>query len=692
MQRLQTAVLFLLLTVSWISGVVAGPTAATTSHALLIGIEKYSAPGINPLEGPANDIALVSELLVTRFQVPKENIKTLADAEATHTGIEKAFADLAQRVHPGDFVYIHYSGHGSEAKDKNGDERSGFDQTWVSYGARAHRFKGIDDYDILDDEINSWLIPLYNKTDHVVFVSDSCHSGSVSRGELRGVRAALMDPREHPLASTTFKTAAAPGARIGAARDIESAVETLEGDKTYGLFSWYWVEALGQARPGDTWDDVFNRAYTLVTTQRGVYQRPQLEGRANWPVFGGDFSPLRQTVSVKKVDEPAGTLTLAVGAVSGATPKSVYRLHQPEGAPSVEPVPTLELTDVKAFSSQGTITQGSFKVGDAVVEAEHAYPFEPIRIAVEGDYANGEDRDLVQRVAKALEGLEGFERVPKRRAADWVAYVFRPVHDAKGGYVKETPTHTLPRSAPDQAPEVWVISPNDNERLLHEKMRISLSDPEQGIKTLTDNLSTFARVTELKQLAATGSPPAVAVTAYRLVPAADCERDCVRLPNDQGDEQTYQKAPVGRLGELPSESFKRGVVLGFAVKNEGKDARYVYLLNIGPNAEVNVVFPAVYRAREDARLEPGESRDLSQEAALLLNERGTEMIKLLVTSEPIDVRLFERAGYREVSAQRGGTLNPLERLLSTAMYTRGAVLLSAPKSWGTLQAEFPVAD
>jgi hypothetical protein len=691
MQRFLVSATVLACTASWVA--IAAVPAAAASHALLIGIQQYSAPGIPSLEGPANDIALVRELLETRFQVPGENIATLADSQATHTGIEKAFASLAARVMPEDFVYIHYSGHGSEAQDENGDEEhGGLDQTWVSHGARAKRLEGIDDHDVLDDEINEWLLPLYDKTDRIVFVSDSCHSQSVSRGELRGVRAVLMDPRGHPLASRRFKTAAAPGARIGSARDIETAIETFKGGKIYGLFTWYWVEALNQARPGETWDEVFKRTYTLVTTQRGVHQRPQMEGRANWPVFGGDFVAVQPTVAVTKVDEATRTLTIAAGAVNGATVKSIYRLLQTADATPIEPPATIELTEVRAFSSLGSIKQGRFKVGDVVVEAEHAYPFQPIKVAVEGDYATGADRDLVRRIENAVKALKGFELVGGRSDADWVAYVLRPVPDAKGGFVKASTAHTLPSSSPANEPQVWVISPKDRERLLHEKMRIPLEEPDQGIKTLTDNLSTFARVQELKQLSAKGAPPLVTVAAFRLVRAPGCDKDCVQLPDEQGEQQRYRKEPGRQLTDLSSESFKSVDILGFAVKNEDTDPRYVYLLNIGPNAEVNVIFPAPYRAREHARVEPGESRDLSQETALLLDTQGTEMVKLVATSEPIDARLFELAGYREVPAHRGGTLNPLERLLNTAMHARGQVVLSTARSWGTAQVEFPVAD
>jgi hypothetical protein len=679
----------LLLAALWVASAAAAPPAPS-SHALLIGIQQYSAPGLNPLDGPVNDIALMRELLETRFRVPKENIVTLIDAQATHTGIQKAFATLAERVDPGDFVYIHYSGHGSQARDQNGDEPSGWDQTWVGYGARANKLKGLDDYDVLDDEINEWLIPLYQKTDRVVFVSDSCHSASVSRGELRGVRAAPVDPRAHPLAAKSFKTAAAPGARIGSARDIENAVELSQGDKTYGLYTWYWAETLDQARPGETWDDAFKRAYTLVTTQRGAFQRPQMEGHANWPVFGGRFEALAPTVAVTKVDQGSATAALAVGAANGATPKSLYRLYQPAGAKAAEPTPTIELTEVGAYASLGVVKQGRLKVGDLVVEAEHAYPFEPIKVAVEGDDVKDRDRALAERVEGAVKGLKGFELVGTRSRADWVAYVFRPVRDRSGNYVYESKAYTLPRSSPEQPPEVWVIS--TQEKLLHDKMRVSLKDPEPGIATLAGNLAAFARAEELRRLTARGAPPPVTVTAFPLQPAPGCDQDCVRLPDQSGGERAYRKQTGRPLEALGSASFKRGDILSFAVKNDGRDPLYIYLLNIGPDADVHAIFPAPYQAQQDARFEAGESRDLSEQTALLLNMRGTEMIKMLATSEPVDVRLFELAGYREVQEQRGGALNPLERLLAAAMYTRGQVMFVTPKSWGTAQAEFPVTD
>ncbi|WP_141698961.1 caspase family protein [Candidatus Marithrix sp. Canyon 246] len=93
---------------------------AADKHALLIAIEDYSQTPFNSLKGPINDIFII-----------------LSNKQATHTGIENGFKKLIQRVQANDFVYIYYSGHGSQTLDLNGDELSGKDQTWVSYAARS---------------------------------------------------------------------------------------------------------------------------------------------------------------------------------------------------------------------------------------------------------------------------------------------------------------------------------------------------------------------------------------------------------------------------------------------------------------------------------------------------------------------------------------------------------------------------
>jgi hypothetical protein len=656
-------------------------------HALLIGIDDYSGTSLRSLEGPANDVELTRALLESRFGVPARNITTLVDAQATHSGIRKAFADLSARVGPGDFVYIQYSGHGSYTADKNGDEPSGQDQTWVSFGARSGRLPGDDDHDVLDDEVSEWLVPLYARTDQVVFVSDSCHSASVSRGELRGVRAAPVDPRAHPLAAKKFKSAVAPGVRVGAARDTESAIEMRKAGKSYGLFTWYWVEALNQVRPGETWDEVFRRVYARVTTQRGALQRPQIEGEGNRTVFGGETIALTPTVAVTRVDEQARTVEVQTGAVHGATERSVYRLHTPGFAPGAGRAATLQLTRVRAYASEGLAREGSFKVGDLVAEVEHAYPFEPLRVAVEADYP-AQDGALVGRIERALESLAGFRLVAGRGDADWVARVLRPLRTG-GGYVQAVGA-TLPDSAPDADPEVWVLSPQ--EELLNRWMRVPFEDPEKGLETLEENLRRFARVREIKRLASSAGPPAVTVTVTQRRVAEPCPADCVELPDESGKALRYARVGTSGLDAVATLAPREGDVLTFAVRNDADRPRYVYLLNIGPDGAISAIFPLAFQAAEHARFDPGKTRDLSAEAGLLLNAPGEETVKVIASASPIDVRLFEAEGYATLVQTRGTELNPLERLLAEAIFTRGQPVSIRQEDWGTLQAAFPVVE
>ncbi len=78
---------------------------------------------------------------------------------------------------------------------------------------------------------------------------------------------------------------------------------------------------------------------------------------------------------------------------------------------------------------------------------------------------------------------------------------------------------------------------------------------------------------------------------------------------------------------------------------------------------------------------------MSKETGLRLDARGVETLKVIVSRQPIDVRLLEAEGYRGV--QRSA-LNPLERLLIELMDTRGETISLQEDDWGTVQVEFAV--
>jgi hypothetical protein len=96
-------------------------------HGLLIGISDYRSSGLADLIGTQNDLMVMETILGDTRYGFADNLTVLRNREATHTGIRRAFADLAGRVASGDLVYIHYSGHGSYTENLNNDAtRPGF--------------------------------------------------------------------------------------------------------------------------------------------------------------------------------------------------------------------------------------------------------------------------------------------------------------------------------------------------------------------------------------------------------------------------------------------------------------------------------------------------------------------------------------------------------------------------------------
>lgn len=123
-----------------------------TGRALLIGINNYLSPQIRSLQGAVNDVETMAQILSTRFGFSKSQIKILVDKEATRDGILSALQNFVGQAGPGDLLYIHFSGHGSQVKDFEGDEEDGMDETIVPYDGRTGGIR-----DITDDEIGEIL-------------------------------------------------------------------------------------------------------------------------------------------------------------------------------------------------------------------------------------------------------------------------------------------------------------------------------------------------------------------------------------------------------------------------------------------------------------------------------------------------------------------------------------------------------
>lgn len=166
------------------------PAVARENHALLIAAADYDNLEQKWwLNGPKNDAVLVETYLTTEAPVPfaAGNVTVLADApghdRATLDNIRKAFADLAATVQPGDFVYLHFSGHGTQAPAANPEtELDGLDEMFlpVDIGKWGDKVGHVENA-LVDDEIGQMIDAIRAKGADVWVVFDSCHSGTATR-------------------------------------------------------------------------------------------------------------------------------------------------------------------------------------------------------------------------------------------------------------------------------------------------------------------------------------------------------------------------------------------------------------------------------------------------------------------------------------------------------------------------------
>ncbi len=251
-----------------------------SKKALCIGINDY--PGTaNDLSGCINDANdWATELAKQGFTVNK-----LLDAAATKAAMVAAIGGIIERATKGDSLIITYSGHGTWVPDQSGDEPDGRDEALCPHDLTS---KGA----LLDDEIHA-LFARRAAGVRIVLISDSCHSGSVTRGSEEDVdpgvpRIRFMPPEawmpKNTLPPATLRTAVP---RSGLTRtggdlllagclDTEYSYDTRFNGRANGAFTYYALKALREAKP-TTYEKWFKAIRAYLPSTR-LPQTPQIFG------------------------------------------------------------------------------------------------------------------------------------------------------------------------------------------------------------------------------------------------------------------------------------------------------------------------------------------------------------------------------------------------------------------------------
>ncbi|MBF0627289.1 MAG: caspase family protein [Magnetococcales bacterium] len=146
------------------------------AKALLVGINKYAY--INPLGGCVNDVKDMANTLISLGVIhptPGE-LRILTDGNATRANILAGLKWLVTGAKKGDLRIFHYSGHGSQVVDVNGDEMVDHkDETICPQDMQVEK-------DMITDDHLAALFKGINSSEVTLeVILDSCHSGTGTR-------------------------------------------------------------------------------------------------------------------------------------------------------------------------------------------------------------------------------------------------------------------------------------------------------------------------------------------------------------------------------------------------------------------------------------------------------------------------------------------------------------------------------
>ncbi|KAG0057637.1 Ca(2+)-dependent cysteine protease [Gryganskiella cystojenkinii] len=144
-------------------------------RALFVGINYFGQQ--NELRGCINDVKNIKTFIMRQFGFREEDTIALTDDQKdpsripTHANILAAMKWLVKDARPNDSFFFHYSGHGGQTEDRDGDEDDGYDETIYPVD---HERAGV----IIDDTMHELLVRPLPAGCRLTAIMDCCHSGS----------------------------------------------------------------------------------------------------------------------------------------------------------------------------------------------------------------------------------------------------------------------------------------------------------------------------------------------------------------------------------------------------------------------------------------------------------------------------------------------------------------------------------
>lgn len=364
--------------------------AEPVKRALIIAIGDYpDSLGWGKISS-TNDVPLIMRALEGQgFKA--QNITLITDRKATKSGIVNAMNTLIRTAGKGDIIVVHYSGHGQQISDDNGDEIDKLDETLVSWDAPAYYNKGYTgEKHLRDDEFGELISALRLKIGsdgQILVFMDSCHSGTGTRGEkpavkIRGGLDPLIIPEFESITPGGLKEGekgfgmneAPPGTRgtgggmapmvlFAGASFNELNYETIdENGNGVGSLSYSITKVFTEMEKGMTYRTLFNKVHASMSTV-APRQTPMLEGDIDYQVFNGTvveqepYFSVTNILNEKEIRIDGGKImNTGIGDIVGLFPAGTSAITGIQPSLKGRIVSTENFTSIVQFENNHNIT------------------------------------------------------------------------------------------------------------------------------------------------------------------------------------------------------------------------------------------------------------------------------------------------------------------------------------------------
>ncbi|HNZ43778.1 MAG TPA: caspase family protein [Bacteroidales bacterium] len=623
---------------------------------IAVGDYNYATTRWRPISS-AQDVPLIKNALLTQG-FKEADIRLLQDKDADKAGIVKAFDDLAANTNPGDVVFVHFSGHGQQIEDNDGDEIDGFDEALIPVNARQFFKKDVYEGEnhLRDDEFGKLLNTVREKAGpkgNVMVVVDACHSGTSTRGEnnTRGTSEVFASPGYKPADNKaapenygvyTEDDKLAPMACFYGASAHQLNYEYKVNDSTYvGSLSYAFSKAFGESTPLTTYKGLFDRIRVIMASV-APNQAPQAEGTLDQYILAGkltgvpDYATVHGFFDEKNVSINRGLLH---GVNKGAK-VGFYNVDEREYKNAIpKATGTVVFSD---YTSADILLDQPLKEDIAVNSWVYITEqnFGDMALPVKLDLSN---QNLVAAIRTKAEEYP----LIQIKDTDYELLIEENNRFTRGNNIMISTVKDI---------ELWSST-------------AEIIDAANAAGEITERLIAYAQSRFLRQLEVDDSKL-----------SADLKIIPFKVKQEGRNVVEDGEMPLSeRTDETGNLFLKNGDVCKVQITNTASQTIYFTILDIQPDDVLSILLPVKGRLPQEYRIEPGQT--FTSPLIKIGPPYGNEVFKLITSATPLDLTTVVRTRGQNPET-RGDEVNPFQKLIAETYRpdgnTRGGETMSLP--------------